>query len=206
MFWVVWPSNEKKKKQQKTKQTKNDQINENKMLVTSRPNVRKWNFLVIWMIVNNDFYEYIWKQTHLIPLLNGMRYPFSAWTTERAWQTCPIVPAAAVVKKKRLSTPSTTASEFTRSGITSGSGRLASNPSSSCCSTLVTLWTTFFLCFRVRSVWCFLQSYLQLGWWFGRRERRDCMTMQTFLIMIWFCILGISLGSKSDAIENAWIA
>ena len=28
--------------------------------------------------------------------------------------------------------------------------------------------------------------------------------MQTFLIVIWFCILGISLGSKSDAIENAW--
>ena len=39
----------------------------------------------------------------------------------------------------------------------------------------------------------------------SRRERRDCMTMQTFLIVIWFCILGISLGSKSDAIENAWI-
>ena len=30
--------------------------------------------------------------------------------------------------------------------------------------------------------------------------------MQTFLIVIWFYILGISLGSKSDAIENAWIA
>ena len=36
-------------------------------------------------------------------------------------------------------------------------------------------------------------------------ERRDCMTMQTFLIVIWFCILGIRLGSKSDAIENASI-
>ena len=30
--------------------------------------------------------------------------------------------------------------------------------------------------------------------------------MLIFLIVIWFCILGISLGSKSDAIENAWIA
>ena len=30
--------------------------------------------------------------------------------------------------------------------------------------------------------------------------------MQTFLIVIWFCILGISFGSKSDAIENAGIA
>ena len=32
------------------------------------------------------------------------------------------------------------------------------------------------------------------------------MTMQTFLIVIGFCIFGISWGSKSDAIENAWIA
>ena len=29
-------------------------------------------------------------------------------------------------------------------------------PNSSCCSTLVTSWTTFFLRIRVRSVWCFL--------------------------------------------------
>ena len=42
-----------------------------------------------------------------------------------------------------MSTPSTTASEFARFGITSGSERLASNSSSSCCSTLVTLSTTF---------------------------------------------------------------
>ena len=92
--------------------------------------------------------------------LYGMRYPFSAWTSERAWQTCPIVLAAAVVWKKRLSTPSTTVSEFARSGITSGSGRLASNPSISFCSTLVTSWTTFFFSFRVRSVWCFSRSSL----------------------------------------------
>ena len=31
---------------------------------------------------------------------------------------------------------------------------------------------------------------------------KDCMTMQTFLIVIWFCIFGISWGSKSDAIEK----
>ena len=43
----------------------------------------------------------------------------------------------AVAKKKRLSTPSTTASEFVRSGMLE-SGRPASNPSSSCYSTLVT--------------------------------------------------------------------
>ena len=40
----------------------------------------------------------------------------------------------------------------------------------------------------------------------GRRERRDCVTAQTFLIVIWFCSYGISLGFKSDEIENAWIA
>ena len=80
--------------------------------------------------------------------LHGTRCPFSAWTSEQAWQTCPIVLAIAVVWKKRLSTPSTTASEFVRSGITSGSGWLASNQSSSCCSTLVTSLTTFCLRFR----------------------------------------------------------
>ena len=29
--------------------------------------------------------------------LFGMRYPFAAWTSERAWQTCPIALATAVV-------------------------------------------------------------------------------------------------------------
>ena len=87
-----------------------------------------------------------------------MRYPLSAWTTKRACQTCPIALAAAVVWKKRLSTPSITASEFARFETTSASGRLSSNPNSSCCSMLVTSWTTFFLRFRVRSVWCFSRS------------------------------------------------
>ena len=45
---------------------------------------------------------------------------------------------AAVAQMKRLSTTSTTASEFTCFGITSGSGWPASNPSSWCCLTLVT--------------------------------------------------------------------
>ena len=31
---------------------------------------------------------------------------------------------------------------------------------------------------------------------FGRRETKDCMTMQSFLIVIWFCSLGISLRVK----------
>ena len=70
--------------------------------------------------------------------LHGMRCLFSGWTSERALQTRTIVLAAAVVWKKWMITPSTTVSEFVRSGITSVSGRLASNPNSSCCSTLVT--------------------------------------------------------------------
>ena len=57
-----------------------------------------------------------------------MRYPFAAWTSRRAWQTCLIALAAAVAWKKRLSTPSTTASEFVRFGITSGSGRARIEP------------------------------------------------------------------------------
>ena len=56
------------------------------------------------------------------------------------------------------STPSTTAIEFARSGITSRSGRHASNRSSSCCSTLLSSLTTLYLRFRVRSVWCFSWS------------------------------------------------
>ena len=40
--------------------------------------------------------------------LHGTRYPFSAWTSERARQTCPIAHDAAVVWKKRLNTLSTT--------------------------------------------------------------------------------------------------
>ena len=43
--------------------------------------------------------------------LHWMCCLFSAWTSEQAWQTCPIVLVAAVAWKKRLSTPSTTASE-----------------------------------------------------------------------------------------------
>ena len=57
-----------------------------------------------------------------------------------------------------LSTPSTIASEFVRFRITSESGRPASNPSSSCCSALVTSETTFCLSFKVRNVWCFSRS------------------------------------------------
>ena len=69
--------------------------------------------------------------------LNNSEFLLSWRLARNALQTCSIVLAAAVAWKKRLSTPST-ASEFARSGFMSGRGRLASNPSSSCCSTLIT--------------------------------------------------------------------
>ena len=62
----------------------------------------------------------------------------------------------AVAWKKRLCTSSTTASWFACFGVMSESGRPASIPSSSCCSTLVTSWTMSILRIEVRSVWLFL--------------------------------------------------
>ena len=87
--------------------------------------------------------------------LHGTRCLFSARNTERVRQTCLIALTAAVAWKKRLSAPSTTASGFARSGITSGGGRLALNPNSSCYSTLVTSWTTFCLCFFCTWIYLF---------------------------------------------------
>ena len=52
----------------------------------------------------------------------------------------------------------------------------------------------------------FLAILAVARWGFGRHERRNCMTMQTLLIVIWYYSLVISLGSRSDAIENAWTA
>ena len=51
-------------------------------------------------------------------------------------------------------------------------------------------------------MWCFSRSSVLLERWFAQRERRDCMMAYLFLIVIWFCFLGISLESKSDAIET----
>ena len=107
-----------------------------------------WNWEPGSSFLNNSEFSLTWRLVRNALPLVGLNY----------WQTCPIALAAAVARKKRLSTPSTTATEFARFGITSASGRLASNPNSSCCSTLVTSWTTFFLRIRVRSVWCFSRS------------------------------------------------
>ena len=67
-----------------------------------------------------------------------MRWPSTTGLTERAVQTCLTAPAAAVIWKKRLRTPSTTASGFARSGATLRSGRFASALESLCCSMLGT--------------------------------------------------------------------
>ena len=66
-FEWFWPVKEKIRK--------NDQIDENKKRPVPRPIVRKWNVHVIWMIVDNDFYEHIWKQTYLASLWT--------WATKR---------------------------------------------------------------------------------------------------------------------------
>ena len=102
---------------------------------------------------------------------HGTRCPLSAWITKRAWQTCQIVLSAPVASKKRLSTPSTTASEFVRFGIMSESGRPASNPNSSYCTMLVTSWTMF-QGFKVRSVWCFfvIQAAARMKIWTTRKK------------------------------------
>ena len=88
-------------------------------------------------------------------------------------------------------------------GVTSGSGRPASIPNSSCCSTLVTSWTMLTPPYRGEKGVVFLAILTVVRMVIGRRERRDCITEQTFLIGIWFCSLDISLESKSDAIKNA---
>ena len=77
-----------------------------------------WNWAPGSSFVNNSEFS----------LTYGMRYPFPAWATKRAWQTCLFALAAAVGWKKGLSTPSTTASESARFGITSGSGTARIEP------------------------------------------------------------------------------
>ena len=79
-----------------------------------------WNWAPGTSFLNNSEFSLIWRLVRNALPLRGLNYK------------------AGLGWKKRLSTPSTTASVFARFGITSGSGRLASNPNSLCCSTLVT--------------------------------------------------------------------
>ena len=106
-----------------------------------------WNWAPGSSFLNNSLTWLTWRLARNTLLLLGLNFRAGL--------------ADIVLAEKRLSTPSTTANEFARSGITSGSRRVASNPSSSCCSTLVTSSTTFFR-FRVRSVRCFPRSLLYL--------------------------------------------
>ena len=107
-----------------------------------------WNWAPGSSFLNNTEFSLTWRLVRNALPLVGLNY--KAGLADML--------AAPVVWKKQLSTPSATASEFARFGITSASGRLASNPNSSCCLMLVTSWTTFFLRIRVRSVWCFSRS------------------------------------------------
>ena len=91
-----------------------------------------------------------------------------------------------MVWKKRPSTPSTTASEFVRFGITSGSGRLASNPSSSCCSTLVTSSTTSYLRFRVKSMWSFLAVARMMIWTTRKKGLYDDANFSHRALVLYF--------------------
>ena len=90
-----------------------------------------WNWAPGSSFLNNSEFSLTWRLVRNALSLRGLN--FKAGLADML-----IALAAAVAWKKRLSTPSTTASESVRFGITSGSGRLASNPNSSCCSTLVT--------------------------------------------------------------------
>ena len=110
-----------------------------------------WNWVPESSFFNNSEFSLTWRfARNALPLLGlNFRAGLANMPQLCSLQQC---------FRRNSCTPSTTASKFAHSGITSGSGWLASNPSSSCCSTLVTSWTMFFLCFRVRSMWCFSRS------------------------------------------------
>ena len=72
-----------------------------------------------------------------------MRFPLPTALSKLAWQTCPIASTVAVVWKKQLCIPSTTASRIACFGVTSKSGWPALIPNSLYCSVLVTSWTMF---------------------------------------------------------------
>ena len=87
-----------------------------------------WNWALGSSFLNNSEFSLTWRFVRkALPLLD-LNYKAALGD----------MPNCARKRKKRLSMPSTTASEFVRFGVTSGSGRLALNPNSSSCSTLVT--------------------------------------------------------------------
>ena len=92
--------------------------------------------------------------------------------------------------------------ERVRPKATSGSIQPASSPRSSCCSTLVTSWTMLTLRIKVRNVRCFSWSHQYLEWWFGRRESRNCMTVQIFVIVIWFYSLWVKIRCDRKRLDH----
>ena len=88
-----------------------------------------WNWAPSSWFLNNSEFSLIWQVSQNALTLFGLYYKAGLADMPDCSTT--------VAKKKRLSTLSTTASEFVRFGITSENRWSASNPSSSCCSTLV---------------------------------------------------------------------
>ena len=102
--------------------------------------------------------------------LDGTHCPLPTRPSKRVWQTCPIAPAAAVARKTRLCTSSTTVSGFNRFGATWGSGRPASIPNSSCCLTLVTSWTILTLRGEKRVVFLVILVVARMVIWTMRKK------------------------------------
>ena len=111
----------------------------------------QWNWAPGSGFLNNSEFSLIWRLARNVLALND-------WAYRECIADMPDCPRCDSGLEETLCTPFTTASGFARSGATSRSGTLASALESSCCSTLVTLWTTLTFRFRVRSVWCFSWS------------------------------------------------
>ena len=90
-----------------------------------------WNWAPGSSFLNNSEFSLTWRLVRNALPLRDLNY-------KAGLADMPDCPRCSSGLEETLSTPSTTASESARFGITSGSGRLASNPKSSCCSTLVT--------------------------------------------------------------------
>ena len=107
-----------------------------------------WNWAPGSCFLNHSKFSLTWRLArNLLPLL-GLNY--IAGLAD--------MPDCARCGSGLEETAEHTNERFARSGIMLGSGRLASKPSSWCCSMLVTSLTTFYLHFRVRSVWYFSRS------------------------------------------------
>ena len=132
---------------------------------------------------------------------HGTLCPLPTEHWKRVWQICPIASAAVVSSKKWIYTPSTISSAFACFGVTSGSGRPASIPNSSCwCYIMDNADPPY----RGEKHLVFLGILAEatMGIWTTRQKR--LYDNVNFPIVISYCSLDINFESKTDAIENAW--